>query len=256
MAEYLSHQKSEYGNPDSWILEKVDWDAFCTFTWADVPPLSVQEKCMLELIRRVAKQVYRVPRIVDYYWALRYEIGEKTGRPHWHAVMGAYRNPPTTNKTIISNQIEHIWEKEVKQFRNKRVKSHGWEYQDKVYRPCVGFAKVRPYDSSMAGAEYVCKPALSARDYYELEKFHDGFKREEDSDATRVSLGPLVVLEIAKTKNRRPHKVHGYARFLRGWKQRNLNPKRVSNDKRRYGILPNQVGLHHPGDDPTLRGYC
>ena len=243
MAEYLSHQKSEYGSPDSWILEKVDWDAFCTFTWADVPPLSVQEKCMLELVRRVAKQVYRVPTIVEYYWALRYEIGEKTGRPHWHAVIGAHRNPPTTNKTIISNQIEHIWEKEVKQTKSK------------IYKPCVGFAKVRPYDSSKAGAEYVCKPALSSRDYYELSKFHDGFQHGEDGDATRVSLGPLVVLEIAKTKNRRPHKVPGYARFLRGWKQRNLNPKRVSNDKRRYGILPS-AGLNHPGDDPTLRGYC
>ena len=241
MAENLSHRSSELGTPDSWVLGKFEFDIFGTLTWANVPPLSVQEKCIAELTRRIAKQVYHVPSTNDFLWAYRHEIGEKTGRPHWHMVIGAHRNPPTTNKTTIANQIKHIWETEVKQNQNKK------------FKPCVGFADVRKYDSSKAGADYICKPALSARDYYELQKFHDGFKYAEGCDATRVSLGPRLVLEIAK---RRSHKFPGFARFLRTWKQRNLGSKRVSHNTTKYRILPNQDGFQHPGDDTTLRLYC
>ena len=241
MAEYLSRRTSELGTPDSWVLGKFEWDIFGTLTWANVPPLSVQEKCTVELVRRVAKQIYHVPSHLDILYGVRYEIGEKTGRHHGHIVIGAYRNRPTTNKTIIANQIKHIWENEVKQTKNKK------------HKPCVGFAKIRPYDSSLAGAEYICKPALSARDFYELSKFHDGFKLSDGSDATRVSLGPRLVLEIAK---RRSHKFPGFARFLRDWKQRNLHPKRVSHKTTKYRILPHQGLFLHPADDTTTRLYC
>ena len=237
----LSKRTEELGTPDSWVLGKFEFDIFGTLTWATVPPLSVQEKCIAELIRRVAKQVYQVKNHLDILYAVRHEIGEKTGRHHQHIIIGAHRNRPTTNKTTIAHQIKHIWETQVKAKRSK------------LHKPCVGFADIRQYDSLKAGAEYICKPAISARDFYELNKFHDGFKLSDGSDATRVSLGPRLVLEIAK---RRSHKFPGFARFLRDWKQRNLNPKRVSHNTKKYRILPNQDAFSHPADDTTVRLYC
>ena len=240
--QYLSKRPEELGSPDSWVLGKFEFDIFGTLTWAVIPPLSVQEKCVAEFIRRVGKQVYHVPSTLDFLWALRYELGEKTARPHWHVLIGAHRNPPTTNKKTISHQIKHIWEKEVK------------ATQSKQHKPCVGHADIREYDSTKAGAEYICKPAISARDFYELNKFHDGFKMADGCDATRVSLGPRLVLEIAK---RRSHKFPGFARFLREWKQRNLGSKRVSLKKtKKYRILPNQDAFTHPADDTATRLYC
>ena len=240
----LSRRSEELGTPDAWCLAREEWDVFGTLTWGVVPPLSVQEKCLAELIRRVSKQVYHVASHLDILYGIRYEIGEKTGRMHCHIVIGAYRNQPTTNKTIIANQIKHIWENEVKATLTR------------AHKPCVGFADIRKYDSSKAGAEYICKPALSARDFYELNKFHDGFKLSDGSDATRVSLGPRLLLEIAKRRRGRSHKVPGFARFLREWKQRNLNPKRVSHNTTKYRVLPHQAGFIHPAYDETLRLYC
>ena len=240
MGEYLSKRSSELGTPDAWILARMEWDIFGTLTWADVPPKSVQEKCVAELIRRVAKQVYKGTHL-DILWAVRYEQGEATGRDHYHLLIGAYRNAPHTNKYTLANQIKHIWENDVKKNKTK-------------YKPCVGHADIRPYDSSKSGAEYICKPALSARDFYELQKFNDGFKRVEFADATAVSLGPRLILEIAKMRNK-SHKIRGFARFLREWKQRNVGSKRVRSDVKKYQVLPSQDTLKHPADDTTCRLY-
>ena len=242
MGRSLDRRPSELGTPDSWILARMEWDIFGTLTWAEVPPRSVQEKCIAEFTRRVAKQVYKVPSTLDLLWGYRYEEGEKTGRPHWHCLIGAHQKAPTSNKTTIAKQIKHIWENDVKQNKTK-------------YKPCVGFADVRAYDSSKAGAEYICKPALSARDFYELQKFNDGFKNREFFDATAVSLGPRLILEIAKMRNK-SHKIRGFARFLRAWKQRNVGAKSTAHKTTKYQILPSQDTFKHPADDETSRVYC
>ena len=235
MERSLVHRSSELGNPDSWMLGRIEWDVFGTLTWREVPPRSVMQKCVTEFIRRVAKQVYKKSPL-DIMWAIRYEEGEKTQRPHYHILIGAYKDGPT-NKHTIANQCKHIWENDVK----KRLKSN-------AYRPCVGFADCRPYDSSKAGAEYVCKPALSARDYYELMKFNDGFKYGYNDDACTVSLGPRLVLELAKMRSK-THKVRGFARFLREWKQRNVGAKRTAKKtKTKYQVMPSNP-YPHPMDD-------
>ena len=146
-----------------------------------------------------------------------------------------------TNKHTKAHQIKHIWENDVKNNKTK-------------YKPCVGHADIRPYDSSKSGAEYICKPALSARDFYELQKFNDGFKRVEFADATAVSLGPRLILEIAKMRNK-SHKIRGFARFLREWKQRNVGAKRTAKKtKTKYQVMPSNP-YPHPADDETCRIY-
>ena len=241
----LTRRSEELSSPDAWILSKFEFDAFCTFTFTDpLPPLTVMYKCMMELVRRVAKQVYQVPNPNQYLYAFRFEVGEGTGRPHFHFLAGAYQHRPHTNKLTIARQIKHIWENEVK----RTLKSN-------AYRPCVGYADCRPYDSSESGAEYICKPVLSARDFYEMQKFNDGFQRQAGDDATRVSLGSRLLLEIAKYRNK-SNKVPGFARLLRTLKQRNVGSKRTAYDVKKYQVLPDQTSLVHPADDTAHRLYC
>ena len=241
MGRALSKRASELGTPDAWILARMEWDIFGTLTWAEVPPKSVQEKCVAELIRRVSKQVYKKSHL-DILWAIRYEQGESTGRDHYHILIGAYRDAPHTNKHTLANQIKHIWENECRENQTR-------------YKPCVGHADIRPYDSSKPGAEYICKPALSARDFYELQKFNDGFKKVEYCDATAVSLGPRLILEIAKLRTK-SHKGRGFARFLREWRARHVGAKSTAHDVTKYTILPKQDLFKHPADDTTCRLYC
>ena len=239
----LTHRAEEFSSPDAWILSKFEWDVFGTLTFEDpIPPLSVIDKCGAEFIRRVAKHIYEVSNPNKYIWAMRYELGEKTGRPHFHFLTAPPRGAKRKNKKILAKQMEHIWYQEVR----KRV--------SKKYGPCVGFPKIRPYDSLKAGASYICKPAYSARDFYELSKFKDGFERHAEHDGARVSLGSLLLLEIAKYRNR-SNKVPGFARFLRELKQRNVAAKSGPKDKK-YHILPDQTSLVHPADDTACRTYC
>ena len=76
----------------------------------------------------------------------------------------------------------------------------------------------------------------------------------ESADATAVSLGPRLILEIAKLRNR-SNKIRGFARFLREWKQRNVGSKRARSDVKKYTILPKQDLFKHPADDETCRTY-
>ena len=59
MEAALLHRSSELGNPDSWMLGRIEWDVFGTLTWCEVPPRSVMNKCVTEFVRRVARQVYK-----------------------------------------------------------------------------------------------------------------------------------------------------------------------------------------------------
>ena len=249
MERSLVHRSSELGTPDSWCLSRVEWDVFGTLTWREVPPRSIMEKCVAELVRRVAKKVYQTNHL-NIYYAIRYEEGESTGRPHYHILFGSYKNGPT-NKHTIAHQIKHIWENEVKENKTS-------------YDPCVGHADCRAYDSTKAGAEYICKPALSARDFYELMKFHDGFNSGYGDDETTVSLGPRLVLELAKMRSK-AYKGRGFARFLREWKQRNVGAKSTPKKTKKYikgkgwvsqyTVMPSNYHKH-PADFEGLRLYC
>ena len=237
------NQNTSVLNPDAWLLAKIDWDVFGTLTFREIPPKSVMQKCAAEFVRRVSKKIYNLSTPRNLLYGVRYELGEKTGRPHYHFLTGAKRAPETrVNKTTLAKQMEHIWENEVKQ----TLKSN-------AYRPCVGFSKIRKYDSSKTGAGYICKDALSARDLYELKKFHTDITQGFGDDAQRVSLGPKLLLEIAKMRNR-SNKVPGFARFLRELKQRNLASKRGGQTKtKKYSVHPSQNWYQHPADDEATR---
>ena len=235
----LSRRAEELSSPDAWILSKFEFDVFGTLTWAEIPPLRVMEKCVMELIRRTAKQVYKVSSPDEFLYAFRFELGEGTGRPHYHFLTGPHHHRPHTNKDTIAYQIAHIWDTQVKETKSKR------------FKPCVGHCDIRPYDSSESGAEYICKPVLSARDFYEMQKFRDGFERAASDEGTRVCIGSRLLLEIAKRRNKSDN-VPGFARLLRTLKQRNVGSKRATHDTKKYTITPDTTLMKHPADPGNL----
>lgn len=239
----LTHRAEEFSSPDAWVLARFEWDVFGTLTFKGFtpPPLSVMDSCCAEFIRRVGKEIYHVPSAHDYIWAVRYELGESTGRPHYHFLTAPPSGGERQNKIALASRMEHLWSNSVKRVLRRRSS-------------CVGFPKIRAYDSRKPGAAYICKPALSARDFYELSKFKDKFERHAETDGARVSLGSLLLREIAIHRSR-SNKVPGLARFLRQLKQRNVAAKSGPKNKK-YHPLPDQTSFVHPNDDPLGRIYC
>lgn len=236
-----SSETDQKHNSDSHILAKEEWDVFCTFTFnGEPPPYSIQKRCIFELTRRVAKQVYKVKSpLWDMRFGIRFELGEKTLRPHWHAIFAGYKSSVTSSKTTKAYQVKHIWENQVSD--TKKAKSN------------VGHACVRAYDSSKPGAAYICKEALSARDFYELKKFRDGFEQHYGENTVTVLLGSRLLLEIAKRKNRL-HKCQGFAHFLRDLKAGNSKAERWT--QKRKGGFNYPKGWPHPADQTGLRLFC
>jgi hypothetical protein len=138
-------------NPEKHLLGNVGWQFFGTLTFKS---LKVKEgvwlKMYFSMIREQADNFgVHFSKIL---WALRYELGEQTGRPHFHALIAGLPNSAVTVATCFS--FMKIWEK------------HGG-----------GQSRVRVYDPSLAGVEYVLKGVDEAfakvvgANWYELNKF-------------------------------------------------------------------------------------
>jgi hypothetical protein len=124
-------------------LSLVTWDTFNTLTFQNpIPPERVCFGMAFRWCRDVSKFA-GVPynRLLI---ALRGEYGEQKGRFHFHCLIGG---TTTRNTKSLSHASESLW-------RNI----------------CGGIAESRPYQSSLAGAQYICK-CLGANEY-ELGKFN------------------------------------------------------------------------------------
>jgi hypothetical protein len=137
-------------NPEKHLLNNVEWQFFCTFTFKTLKVTdAVWLKMFFALLRDTAKN-FRV-HFRSILWVLRYEKGESTGRPHFHAIIAGLPASAATVATCFS--LMKIWEK------------HGG-----------GQARVRIYDSTLEGVEYVLKGVdeaytASGANWYELGKF-------------------------------------------------------------------------------------
>ena len=124
-------------------LSRVDWDLFITLTFKNpLPRLHIRYGMAFRFVQDVSK-ITAVP-YKNILLALRAEQGEKSGRPHLHALIGGTN---TRNAITLSNQLERAW----------RIISGN------------SIPDVRPYVRSLAGAEYVCK-CLGAN-AYEQDKY-------------------------------------------------------------------------------------
>lgn len=137
-------------NPEKHLLANIEWQFFSTLTFKS---LKVRESVWLKMYFAVIREQadnFGV-HFSQILWALRYELGEQTGRPHFHALIAGLPNSAVHTATCFSWM--KIWE------------SHGG-----------GNARVRVYDPTLAGVEYVLKGVDEAfttagANWYELNKF-------------------------------------------------------------------------------------
>lgn len=137
-------------NAEKHLLENVDWQFFCSFSFKSLKVSeAVWVKMYFAVIREQAAN-FGV-HFFDLMWGLRYELGEQTGRPHFHALITGM---PTT---AVSPATCFAW---------MRI----WEAQG------GGMARVRVYDPTLPGVDYVlggidAAYASAGANWYELNKF-------------------------------------------------------------------------------------
>jgi hypothetical protein len=136
--------------PEAYQLGRLDWQFFCTFSFKSLKISDgVKVKMYFALVREQADN-FRI-HFKKTLWALRHELGEKTGRPHFHALIAGFPNSCADEATCFA--FKKLWEK------------HGG-----------GNARVFVYDPRLKGVEYVLDGAEQAikragGNWYELNKF-------------------------------------------------------------------------------------
>jgi len=137
-------------NPEKHLLESIEWQFFCTYTFKRVEVSeAVWLKMYFSLVRERA-EFYGV-HFSKLLWVLRKEKGEATQRPHFHALIAGLPNSALHNTDCLAFMTS-------------------WE------RFGGGIARVRLYDKTLTGVEYVMKGVDTAftnagANWYELSKF-------------------------------------------------------------------------------------
>jgi hypothetical protein len=133
----------------AYSLARIRWDVFGTLTFRSVPSSKKAYGRAWALMRQAAKLAQRP--YSQLLIALRAELGEMTGRFHFHFLLGGTQ---TRNEITLAHQLEHRW--------------FGLLGQGAI-------SKCRPYDRSRAGVAYVTK-CLGQKNWgannYELGKFN------------------------------------------------------------------------------------
>lgn len=174
-------------NPEVFSLSFLRWQLFCTFSLKN-------ERCTESLpvrmyfawLRKLADNLK--VHFKSVLWCLRLEFGEKTGRRHYHALIGGLPEYRIDRLTIFASK--NLWE-----------------------HVGGGMARVYQFNPSLEGVDYVLggveemkhQHSLGAS-LYEFSKF---------SGATKVMLSESVILAI---QGRRGH--YGAERLLPATVQR------------------------------------
>ena len=130
-------------NPEAYALQSVKWDLFTTLTLpnnllsAGGPRLGAINFAWLRRVADFGGIHFRRLR-----WCLRYELGEKTNRPHFHALVGGL--PESRSNKRARMAYKKIWE--------KLTHAH---------------ARVSRFNEGLGGLGYVLKGGAT----YELGKF-------------------------------------------------------------------------------------
>jgi hypothetical protein len=133
----------------AYSLARVRWDVFGTLTFRSIPSTKRAYGRAWALMRLAAKLVQRP--YSQLLIALRAELGEMTGRFHFHFLLGGTQ---ARNEITLAHQLEHHW--------------FGLFGQGAI-------SKCRPYDRSRAGVAYLTKclgQGTWGANEYELRKFN------------------------------------------------------------------------------------
>lgn len=143
------------GNPEVWTLSCIPWQYFCSLSFKGIKLANSTQKAgilrvtmFFSLYRRFCRQF----RITDsrLLWCLREEAGEIGGRMHLHALIGGVPAALVNERTCF--WLMHQWGE----------LGGGW-------------ARIRVYDETLPGVEYVVKDMLESgitgANAYESTKF-------------------------------------------------------------------------------------
>lgn len=126
-------------------LARIDWQFFTTHTFKNPMPRQQTRFGMFYRWKREVSKISGVPQN-RLLVALRAEVGEKGGRPHFHCLLGGVNS---ANIMALRSQMFRAW-----------LTIAGGADGD-----------FRVYDRSLAGADYICK-CLTGANAYELNKFN------------------------------------------------------------------------------------
>jgi hypothetical protein len=97
-------------NPEAYSLERVNWDLFCHLT--------LPGNLLLAGDTRLGSTIFAWLRCVadfggihfrDLLWVTRSEVGEATGRLHFHALLGGLPAPARSRRSRFA--VKNQWEK-------------------------------------------------------------------------------------------------------------------------------------------------
>ncbi len=137
-------------NPEKHLLDNIPWGFFGTFSFKS---LRIRRSVPIEMFHatmRVQAGAFRV-HASRFLWALRFELGELTARPHFHALIAV---PPASAVSVATCfSFMRTWEK-----------------------LGGGNARVRVFDAALPGVAYVLDGVDEAyrvcgANLYELGKF-------------------------------------------------------------------------------------
>lgn len=170
-------------NPEVHRIREINWQFFCTFT---LKRDSAPEKYALSAWFAVLRALSRWASVHgdNLIWVLRRELGESTGRRHYHALIAGLPLSFVQVRTCFS--IMNEWEKQG-----------------------GGMARVRVFDALLDGVEYTLKAveatelaaARAGANNYELHKFGGSCEIMLSKSIRRVLAGrrPLIGKRLRPT---------------------------------------------------------
>ncbi len=143
-------------NPELYLLGHVPWQFFCTLTWPNAM-LRKSEALRITTLFSWLRAVAELPQGLHFkrmLWCVRREKGDRTGRPHFHAVIAGLPSHFCNRMTCMA--MANTWE-----------------------RLSGGHGRVSEYVATLDGIDYILKgkemsESVASRwagDYHELSKF-------------------------------------------------------------------------------------
>lgn len=122
-------------SPETYLLRQVEWQFFCTLTFEGrVRSADDMRRAAHAWLRDVGFS-YRKP-WHSQLWALRMELGEKFGRPHFHSLLAGLCDRGVSLREL--HRVRVLWA-----------------------RRGFGFAMVRRFENGSDGVDYMLKPSLA-----------------------------------------------------------------------------------------------
>lgn len=136
--------------PDPFLLSRVQWDLFVSLSWRVEPSQDRARKYWFMLVRQIAE--WSGLHFGDVLWLLRFELGETTGRGHYHALVGGL--PHHVLYERLCKVIEQAW-LHFRPLVTAYYRENGKRKKEQVSKYC-GLADVRIYDPVLNALDYSC----------------------------------------------------------------------------------------------------